>query len=240
MRDAVVHTMVHDLRDPISNSLFALQMLQRDIIDFDLPEGDQLLELTFAQTKKTLNLVDMILEISRLKNGIEMVLNPTAISITSLVEKAIQYQMPRILSKDLRLTYHIPETLPSAWGDVSLIERVLQNLLDNSIKFSPPGGTIRIEARLVATSSPGDLTRLQVSVSDQGPGISHDLQKRIFEQFVAGPVKGSGTGLGLAFCKMAMMAHGEEIWVESKPGAGARFVFSLTTSAEMSPVREPA
>jgi PAS domain S-box-containing protein len=239
MREAVVHTMIHDLRDPLSNSLFALEMLRGDMIDINLPEGDQLLELTFAQTKKTLNLVDMILEISRLKNGIEMVLNQTAIPMAEFIEKAIRAQTPRIIDKDLRLTCHVSDSLPPAWGDASLIERVLQNLLDNSIKFSPRGGVIRIVARLVGSLGPRESARLQVSVSDQGPGISNELQKRIFEQFVAGPVKGSGTGLGLAFCKMAMMAHGEHIWVESQPGAGSRFVFSLPVALEPARVKPP-
>jgi NtrC-family two-component system sensor histidine kinase KinB len=207
------------------------------MIDVSLPEGDQLLELTFAQTKKTLNLVDMILEISRLKNGIEMVLNQTEISMVDFIEKAIRAQTPRIIDKNLRLTYHVPDSLPPAWGDASLIERVLQNLLDNSIKFSPNGGVIKIAAKLVGSQGPHESARLQVSVSDQGPGIPEELQKRIFEQFVAGPVKGSGTGLGLAFCKMAMMAHGEHIWVESRPGAGSRFVFSLPVAFETSPVK---
>jgi signal transduction histidine kinase len=234
--------MVHDLRDPLSNSLFALELLKGDLSGFDSPESMQLLDLTFAHTLKTLRLVDKILDISRLKNGIEMVITRTTMSLSGLIEKVLAAQEPQALSKGLQLTYDVPETVPPAWADAGLIGRVLQNLVDNSIKFSPSGGTIRIAVKLGESngSGPTASTRLLVSVSDEGPGIPAEIRERVFDRFVAGPNKESGSGLGLAFCRMALMAHGERIWVESEPGRGARFTFSLPVSFEPTPAVEPA
>jgi PAS domain S-box-containing protein len=242
MREGMTHTMVHDLRDPLSNSLFALELLKGDLSGFDSPESMQLLDLTFAHTLKTLRLVDKILDISRLKNGIEMVITRTTMSLSGLIEKVLAAQEPQALSKGLQLTYDVPETVPPAWADAGLIGRVLQNLVDNSIKFSPSGGTIRIAVKLGESngSGPTASTRLLVSVSDEGPGIPAEIRERVFDRFVAGPNKESGSGLGLAFCRMALMAHGERIWVESEPGRGARFTFSLPVSFEPTPAVEPA
>jgi len=241
LREDKTHNMVHDLRDPLTNSIFALELLKGDISSFDSPESYQLLDMTYAQTMKTLGLVDKILEINRLKNGIEMAVTRTSISLAELVERAVSAQSPKAMNRKVRLTYEVPESLPFVWADTGLIERVLQHLIDNSIKFSPPGGTVRVAAGAVEHNGAGPITatRLQVSVSDEGPGIPVDLQDKVFETFYSGPVKGSGAGLGLAFCQMAMMAHGERIWIESEPEQGCTVLFSLPISFEPNLAEEP-
>jgi PAS domain S-box-containing protein len=239
-REDMTHTMVHDLRDPLSNSLFALEMLKGDLSVIESPESDQLLEVTVEQTMKTLRLVDEILEISRLKNGIEMLISRTAFSLAEVIERVIESQAPRATERQLTLQYDFPESMPLAWSDMNLIERVLQNLLDNSIKFSPTGGTVQVEVNLVQDNGLASGTHLLVSVTDEGPGIPIDLQERIFEKFVTGPIKGSGTGLGLAYCKMAMTALDGSIWVENRSGRGAEFSFSLPVAFESIPNAEPA
>lgn len=239
-REDMTHIMVHDLRDPLSNSLFALEMLKGDLYDYNSPESGQLLDVTFGQTMKTLKLVDEILEISRLKHGIEMIVTRNAFSVAEVIEKAISAQIPRALERRIQLQYDVPEDTPLVWADMGLIERVFQNLIDNSMKFSPPGGTIRIAVEEIEGTSRTGETRLHVSISDEGPGIPIELQEQIFEKFVTASVKGSGTGLGLAYCKMAMSALDEEIWVESEPGHGSRFVFTLPVAFEPALVRERA
>jgi PAS domain S-box-containing protein len=233
-RENMTHNMVHDLRDPLTNSIFALELLKGDMSSFDSPESYQLLDMTYAQTMKTLGLVDEILDINRLKNGIEIAVIRTTIALPELIAKVIRAQSSRAVSKQVEISSDLPEMLPSVWADASLIERVLQNLIDNSIKFSPPGGTIRITAAAADNNGngPGRATRLLISVSDEGPGIPGDLQEKVFDTFVAGPNKASGSGLGLAFCRMAVLAHGEQIWIESEPRRGCTLTFSLPISSE--------
>jgi signal transduction histidine kinase len=117
----------------------------------------------------------------------------------------------------------VPPDLPPAWADSTMIERVLQNLIGNAIKFTPAGGAVRVSAR-VDTSEPSTLL---VLVSDTGAGIPPEIQGRLFQRFVTGQQEGRGNGLGLAFCKMVMEAHGERIWVESTSESGTTFAFTL-------------
>ena len=101
------------------------------------------------------------------------------------------------------------------WADAELIERVLKNLVDNSIKFTPSGGVIRVTA-VATTNDQTNEPGLLVSVTDNGPGIPSAAQPQIFEQFVTGNHVESGSGLGLAFCKMALAAHDQTIWSEQR------------------------
>jgi len=116
-----------------------------------------------------------------------------------------------------------------------LIERVLQNLIDNAIRFTPLNGVVHVVARQAdngvaepeQSSQPVPVSRLQVSVSNSGPGVALEVQDRLFQKFVTGGEQGSGTGLGLAFCKLAVEAHGGHIWVESEPDEITTFTFTL-------------
>jgi PAS domain S-box-containing protein len=228
LREDLTRTMVHDLRDPISNSLFALEMLKTTLAENLVSETQQLLDLTFASTAKTLQLVDKILEIGRLESG-ELPLVLTSFQLNEMVDRVLTAQTPRALNKHLHLINEVPDSLLPVWADAELIERVLKNLVDNSIKFTPNGGVIRVTAVATPhnqTNEPG----LLVSVIDNGPGVPPAAQPQIFEQFVTGNHVESGSGLGLAFCKMALAAHGQSIWLNSEPGQGATFTFSLTVS----------
>jgi signal transduction histidine kinase len=121
----------------------------------------------------------------------------------------------------------VPLILPPAWADTGLIARVLQNLVGNAIKFTPPNGVIRVSAR---TEEKQRGSVILVAVRDTGPGIPPEIAGRLFQKFVTGRQTGRGSGLGLAFCKLTVEAHGGRIWVESTPGNGATFTFSLATA----------
>jgi PAS domain S-box-containing protein len=226
-RDTLTRTMVYDLRDPISNALFALEMLKSALTEDSSSEAQQLLDLTFASTAKTLQLVDKILEIGRLESG-EMPLSLTSISLYDMVKSVLSAQTPRAVNKKLQLVNEVPESLPAIWADADLLKHVLTHLIDNSIKFTPGEGTIRVTAEQ-RTNERGK-SDLLVSVSDTGPGIPTELQSQLFEQFVAGSHPESRNGLGLAFCKMALAAHGQQIWASDEPEQGATITFSLPIS----------
>lgn len=233
MRDDMTRAMVHDLRAPISNSWLALEMFKKDL-PASPPAGDhELLELTFANMEKTLDLVNNILEVSRLESG-KMPLSCRAIDLPQLIAGVLKAQASRAAKKQVQLHHDVASALPPAWADASLVERVLQNLVDNGIKFSPAGGTVSVTAvpapagTNAATASPC----LLISVSDSGPGIPPAFKERLFEKFTTNGGHQAGSGLGLAFCKMALAAHDETIWVDSKAGQGATFHFTLAISPQ--------
>jgi signal transduction histidine kinase len=104
----------------------------------------------------------------------------------------------------------------------------LQNLVGNAIKFTPAGGVVSIAAHMSPPS--GELPAIWVSVSDTGPGIPPEIQSRLFQKFVTGGQEESGSGLGLAFCKLAVEAHGQRIWIQ-EAARGATLTFSLPVAA---------
>ena len=222
MRRDMTHTLVHDLRAPLSNSIFALQMLEMHLNGHATPEASRMIGMTISNTEKVLDRVNKILDIERLESQ-QMPLAFSAVSLPTLIENVLAVQSSRITEKELDIVCYIPEALASVWADCGLLERVLQNLIDNSIKFTPSGGEIVIGVTAVTHSNPA---AVHVSIADTGTGIPADLQKTIFEKFVGTNAKGS-SGLGLAFCKKTLIAHGQDIWVESEPGQGSIFTFSL-------------
>jgi two-component system sensor histidine kinase/response regulator len=132
--------------------------------------------------------------------------------------------------KGLNIVRKIAPDLPTFQGDEAKLSRVLTNLLDNAIRFTPAGGTLTISVRYPALSA--DLPdSLQFSVQDTGPGIPRKAFTRIFEKFGrAGDVEGkekSSSGLGLTFCRMIVEAHEGKIWVESELEQGSTFHFLM-------------
>ncbi|MBN1890454.1 MAG: GAF domain-containing protein [Thermoflexales bacterium] len=229
-REDMTHTMVHDLRSPLSAIFTTVELLQEDTSDAFSPETALMMDIVRRNTHKMLALVNGILDVSRLESG-QMPVKREPFGLGELAGEVLQTQSALAQEKGLHLDNHVPPTLPPAWADVELIRRVLQNLVGNAVKFTPPGGTICIESRLEEKEG---LSKLLVSVTDSGGGIPSKLQGRVFEKFVAGEQKERGSGLGLAFCKLAIEAHGERIWIDNPPASlaemrGARFTFSLAT-----------
>ena len=222
MRDDLVHAMVHDLRNPLTVISGALSFLDENVAGTLSPSHLELWEIAQKSTQGMLGLIKAILEISRLESR-QMPLEHTLISLADLVASVLESQLPLAADKDLHLESDVSPTLPPAWADAGLIERVLQNLIGNAIKFTPAGGVVRVTARTEISERP----RFILSVSDTGPGISPEIQERLFQKFVTGRQEGRGSGLGLAFCKMVIESHGERIWVESTSESGTTFTFTL-------------
>lgn len=229
MQHDLVRTMVHDLRNPLSNMITSLET-----IDWLDRQGEGPLTavqqrslrrgLTSAQHMS--HLINNILDVSRLESG-RMPLTQTAVSLERLVAAVVDLQLPLADEKGLHLTYKVAPDLPPAWVDVELLERVLQNLLDNAIKFTPSGGNIQVMAHLAQINNGSSPIKIQVA--DTGPGIAQALRPKLFQKFAAGAEKEAGSGLGLAFCKLAVEAHGGKLWLETPTEWGA--VFNLTIPA---------
>jgi PAS domain S-box-containing protein len=232
MREDLTHTMVHDLRNPLTGISTALQLLDSKLTEVITPAQHRLFEIAANSTQKMVDLVNSILDLSRLEKG-SMPLVPEPVSVPDILAETLRLQSPLSSAKKLQVVSDLSPALPLAWADGELVARVLQNIIGNAIKFTPAGGTITVMARRddarSARGENGDSADsfLRISVTDSGPGVPPDLQDKLFEKFVVGEQDERGSGLGLAFCKLAVEAHGGGIWVESGTGQGASFVFTL-------------
>lgn len=219
MRDDLTHTMVHDLRNPLNVVYSALEMMNEQLMAEATPDVQQMLTISRQSTRRILNLVNGILSISHLESG-RMPLLRKSLEMGELVEEVLEAEQTLAEEKGLQLHDEMPAEMPPVMADRSLLERVLQNLVGNAIKFTPADGLVRVGAEVADG-------HLMVRVSDTGPGVPPEIQDQLFEKFVTGKQMGRGSGLGLAFCRMAIEAHDGRIWMDSEPGKGATFSFIL-------------
>jgi signal transduction histidine kinase len=214
----------HELRTPLTVLLGALHTALLP----ELPEEEkrQLVEDGLWEAEALGRLLENLLELARFQaKRLELIKESVS------VEAAAQNLASKFssISPLHSLVLDIPPGLPETEADSIKVERVLQNLVDNAIKYSPRGGEIRVSARK-------DKEQLVVSVSDQGIGISAEDQPRLFNLFErlaeSSASSNRGIGLGLYVCRMLVEAHDGRIWVESKPGKGSTFYFTLPIRAE--------
>lgn len=222
VREDLVHTMVHDLRNPLTNIFGSLEFLGDEVGPTLAPDYQQVLEIARANAMHMVNLVGAILELNRLESG-QMPLDQKPIFLPTLISNVVRTQSPLAKNKNIVLNFEAMNDLPLAWADGNLFERVLQNLLDNAIRFTPPGGRVQVQAGMESSKSDW----LLVCVSDSGPGVPDEVRDRIFQKFTTARHRESGTGLGLAFCKMVVEAHGGRIWMENNANQGSVFCFTL-------------
>jgi signal transduction histidine kinase len=179
--------------------------------------------------RKLLIRVDSLLDISRMESG-ELRLETEPTELATLADNVCMELSP--LANDLQVTLlsDFPENLPSVNIDADKVERLLLNLVDNALKYSPEKTTIAIRAAAETIGPSTENQVVRVEVIDQGPGIPDDQKENLFGRFVQVAGRQSvrrGVGLGLAFCKMVADAHGGRIWVEDNAGGGSIFVFTL-------------
>jgi signal transduction histidine kinase len=223
MREDLTSTMVHDLRNPATVVLGALDLLEAE----QLTETQrEIAEVAQQGGQRLLNLINAILDVNRLESG-QMPLEREPVRLDIIAAEIDEMEQVLAHNRHLTLENKVRSDLPLVSVDVELLRRVLQNLIGNAIKFTPAGGHIAVEAQVDSASQ-----QLIVSVKDDGPGIAPDLQARLFQKFVSGRVRGRGSGLGLAFCRLVIEAHGGRIWVESTPGSGTAFRFTLPVAED--------
>ena len=177
--------------------------------------------IALNSTQRMLSLVNAILDVNRLESG-QMPLVREPLSLHEAVTEVFRLQLPLVMEKNLRLENTVAPELPAPYVDGGLVRRVLQNLVGNAIKFTPDDGNIRVSA----AAEPGG-SRVQVTVRDSGPGLPPEVRGNLFQKFVTGRHRERGSGLGLAYCRLAIEAHGGRIWASSEPGRGAVFHFTL-------------
>ncbi|MFQ5922175.1 MAG: GAF domain-containing protein [Anaerolineales bacterium] len=221
LRADLTSMIFHDLRSPLGNVLSSLEVLKTSMKDDD-EALQSVLAIALRSGRRLSRLIEQLLDLEQLETG-QAVLRKVKGSLSSLAVEAVEEVHPVAEGKGHVLSFDLgSESLPLVEMDAEMIRRVLINLLENAIKYS------RAEGKISVTLDKMD-NELRVGVSDTGPGIPSEDQTRIFEKFARVQRKGrpKGLGLGLAFCRLAVEAHEGRIWVESQPGRGSTFYFTL-------------
>jgi NtrC-family two-component system sensor histidine kinase KinB len=232
-REEFSQLIIHDLRSPLTAVTSSVSLLSEMIP----PENEfsALIHKTAGSSqraiRKLLNRVDSLLDISRMKSG-QMSLHLEVAQLGPLVDNVCAELEPLAREMEIVLTLHLPDNPPWLLIDPEKIERVLLNLVDNALKFSPRATPVMIRMQ------EGD-GQVRVEVIDSGPGIPEAERQTIFDRFVQiqnQPTRSRrGSGLGLNFCKLAVEAHGGRIWIEANPGGGSIFAFTLPLANTSSP-----
>lgn len=221
-RQEFVANVSHELRTPLALIKGYVETL------LDGAKDDPALVTRFLQTiQKHVNrltfLIEDLLTISRLESG-QVLLNTQPLDLHQQAARVLEDLQARAAEKAVALHNHIPPGLV-ARADADRLQQVFFNLVENAIKYGRPGGQVEVGAR------PTLKGKVELWVKDDGPGIPVEAQPRIFERFYrvdrARSRETGGTGLGLAIVKHIVQAHGGEVWLQSQPGHGATFFFTL-------------
>jgi NtrC-family two-component system sensor histidine kinase KinB len=242
LRQDYTGMLVHDLRAPLTSIMNGVMMVRRGLGGPVTEQQQELLKIVHQGSQTLLELINTMLDISKMEEG-QMSLDVKPQAPYALFDQALERLQGLASTQRVTFEQRMELGLPLIVADGDKIVRVLQNLIDNAIKFSPPGGLVTLGASLFnAENPPTDLPItppldsdewLIFWVQDRGMGIPRSYHERIFEKF--GQVRGTklrGTGLGLTFCKLVVEAHQGRIWVESEEGAGSIFAFALPVKVE--------
>ena len=228
LREDLIAMVYHDLRSPLANVVSSLGVLSTMFTEEENSTVYSLVGLALRSTERIQRLTNSLLDINR-HEARQSIGTRQSLSPTSLVGDSVNEVINSARNKDLVLEVDVPSDLPRIFVDGDMIRRVLINLLENAIRFTPAKGNIQIGAER-------EEGFVKVWVKDSGPGILPVYQEHIFDKFSGlSNLGGSrGLGLGLAFCRLAIEGHDGRIWVESKEGEGTRFVFLLPLAIEPS------
>lgn len=224
----------HDLRTPLATIKEAISLLAETASSRLDTRQQRYLVIAREEMDRLNRMIDNLIEIARMESG-KLSLHIEGVDIAPLLSSAVESLALLISKKNLSIERSIPNRLPPVLADRDRLLRVLNNLLDNAIKYSPVGATIRIEVKLLDPGSPilaapdllANTAYVQVTVSDSGPGIPAEFLERIFGKFERVDPHGPGIGLGLAIVRSLVEMHHGRVWASSVLGEGASFCFVL-------------
>lgn len=227
LKSDFLSTVSHELRTPLTSIRSFSEILMRYDVN-DVEKRKKFIDIIHNEAERLTRMINDLLDLSRIEAGrLELFLEP--LELEPVFARAIGTAHPLFTEKSLKVISTIEAALPPVYADADRLHQVLTNLLGNSVKFSPENGTIRLRA----------LRKVEfalISISDEGPGIPPDRLEQIFERFhqVRDPQKSHplGTGLGLTISREIVDKMGGKIWVESSPGEGATFSFTVPLATD--------
>jgi two-component system, OmpR family, sensor histidine kinase KdpD len=220
LKSALLDSLAHDIKTPLTSIKAAVTSLLGSA-----PGSDrELLTIINEEADRLNRLAAEVVEMARIEAG-KLHLEKQPMAVAELISGALSELAAPLKGRPLKL--HVPNDLPPAEADRDFASQVVRQFVENALKYSPEGSPLEISADLKGG-------KIIIGVADRGPGIEENERPRIFDKFYRGRrhrFDTKGTGMGLAIAKGIVEAHGEKIWVESEPGQGAVFYFSLAASA---------
>ncbi len=238
LREDLSSMIVHDLRNPLTNIMASSSLL---MIDSDLEKDDlKRIELILSAARQLNSMIDNLLIMTKMESG-KTVLNRVEVDLNNLIATALSEFSSVAASKNIQLNSQLSETSSRVSVDANLLRRVIDNLLSNALKFSHRNSTITLQvdypsdsvarqsSSIVTGASHTVLKQAIIRVIDEGFGINEDQKQCIFDKYEVGKLMSgvSQIGLGLAFCKMVVEAHGGSIFVEDNQPHGSIFTVIL-------------
>lgn len=232
-REEVLAIVSHDLRNPLHSVMLAASLLETSD-SLSSEEDREQIETISLSVKRMSRLIEDLLDVTRLEGGKRLPVQPAPVEASSLLVEAYEMFKAQVAACGIALERRAAENLPPVHADRHRVMQVFSNLIGNSLKFTPPGGTISVGADAWG----GEVL---FTVADTGPGIPNEHLVDIFSPYwQAKRAERLGAGLGLPIAKGIVEAHGGRIWVESQPDAGTKFFFTLPVANPVTSTAESA
>jgi len=221
LREDLTAMIYHDLRSPLANILSSVEMLDSIYPAQEKEAAVPILRIAHHSIDRIQRLINSLLDLNRLEQN-QPVGQRHPVQVLPLISEVVEAVSPTAEGREQSLVVRAAEGLPLVSIDVDMIRRVLINLLENAVKYTPMGGRIEVGVELKEDF-------VQFYIQDNGLGIPEGEAERIFDKFtrLKNKTGASGLGVGLAFCKLAVQDHGGKIWVEPAPEHGSRFMFTV-------------
>jgi signal transduction histidine kinase len=229
MKDEFVSIVSHELRTPVTSIKRFLELIAEDLGESLGDEQSRFLEAAERNARRLERLVDDLLDVSKFE-AVRLDISREVFEFRDVVKQVVADMQADTRAKELKISTRGMGDPVRVWGDRGRVVQIMANLLSNAIKYSPPHSRIEVAVAVPAK----DDQFIRVDVRDRGPGIPEADVKRLFDKFYrvssSTTRAATGTGLGLAISKALVELHGGKIWIESEPGKGSTFSFTLPRS----------
>jgi PAS domain S-box-containing protein len=231
MKDEFISTVSHELRTPLTSLRGSLGLISSGSLDKRPEKQRQMMEMAIGNCDRLIRLVNDILDFDSVEKG-RLPLHRQPVEAVDLLRRAAD--VAHSAASQVHITFRLDAKPGSVFADEARVLQVLNELVTNAIKFSPPDTTVHLAAQPAGTTATGS-GEVCFMIEDEGRGIAPEKLERIFDRFQQGDASDSralgGTGLGLALCRSIVEQHGGRIWAESEAGKGSRFLFTLPTAS---------
>lgn len=221
-KDKFFSIIAHDLKSPFNSIIGFSQLLEESVQEKDFENVELFSKIILQSSNRAMDLLSNLMQWAQSQTG-RIEYKPTSVNLISIINEIGNLFKPIAEQKSIAIISELPSEIDS-FCDENMIKTVLRNIISNAIKFSKPGGVIKITAIDLKNG-------IKVSVSDSGIGIPEDRIGNLFKidenYSTEGTLNEQGTGLGLILCKEFIEKHGGEIWVESELGVGSTFSFTI-------------